>query len=313
MQGLVVNESFPSCWCSTKLYEDRPYPENSTLACALVAAKVQVPIAHVEAGLRSFDCSMPEEINRILTDHLCDILFTSCEDANENLRREGISEDKIYFVGNVMIDSLFQNINKANQSDILIKLNLTSPKPATKVNPQDNIGPIDPYAVLTLHRPESVDIKETLQRILNAISEIQKQIKIIFPAHPRTRRRIKEFNLSLDRLNNLLLIDPLGYLDFLKLISEAKFVLTDSGGVQEETTVLGIPCLTLRNNTERPITVKEGTNIVVGTDPERIVSESFKILNGDIKKAKIPKFWDGKTASRIVNIIYNYLKRNRIK
>ena len=286
---------------------------NSTLACALVAAKVQVPIAHVEAGLRSFDRSMPEEINRILTDHLCDILFTSCEDANENLRREGISEDKIYFVGNVMIDSLFQNINKANQSDILIKLNLTSPKPATKVNPQDNIGPIDPYAVLTLHRPENVDIKETLQRILNAISEIQKQIKIIFPAHPRTRRRIKEFNLSLDRLNNLLLIDPLGYLDFLKLISEAKFVLTDSGGVQEETTVLGIPCLTLRNNTERPITVKEGTNIVVGTDPERIVSESFKILNGDIKKAKIPKFWDGKTASRIVNIIYNYLKRNRIK
>jgi UDP-N-acetylglucosamine 2-epimerase (non-hydrolysing) len=259
---------------------------NSTIACALTAVKFFIPVAHVEAGLRSFDRTMPEEINRILTDSISEYLFTTCEDANENLKKEGISKKKIYFVGNVMIDSLLKHLDKASQSDILEKLNL---QPGN-------------YAALTLHRPSNVDKREIFIRILDAFNEIQKKIKIILPIHPRTKKRIKEFKLSnkIKKMKNFKIVEALGYLDFLKLLSDAKFVLTDSGGIQEETTILKIPCITLRNTTERPITVREGTNVVVGSNKEKIVRESLNIIKGKQKEGKSIKLWDGKAAKRIV-------------
>ena len=262
---------------------------NSTLACSLVAAKLGVPVAHVEAGLRSFDRTMPEEINRLVTDALSDYLFTTCEDANENLRREGVPEDKIFFVGNVMIDSLLANVERAQRSDVLTKLDLQEGN----------------YAVLTLHRPSNVDCPPTFARILEALKEVQREITIVFPAHPRTQARIRELGFApwVGSMSNLMLLDPLGYLDFLKLMSGSKFVMTDSGGMQEETTVLGVPCLTLRENTERPITVTQGTNTIVGTDPDRIVAESLTIINRGGKKGRVPELWDGRAAKRIVRIL----------
>jgi UDP-N-acetylglucosamine 2-epimerase (non-hydrolysing) len=266
---------------------------NSTLACSLVAAKLHIPIAHVEAGLRSFDTRMPEEINRRLTDALATFLFTPSKDANENLKKEGIAEDKIYFVGNVMIDTLFKYLKKAKKSKILFRLGLA----------KSNNQPKD-YAVLTLHRPANVDDKKTLSEILIALKKISKNIPILFPVHPRTKKQIKSFDLErVVKDSQIILTEPLGYLDFLNLFRQARFVLTDSGGIQEETTVLGIPCLTLRENTERMITVKEGTNIVVGTNPEKIINESLKILKGNIKRGRIPKLWDGYTAERIVRVL----------
>lgn len=262
---------------------------NSTIACALTSVKIGIKIAHVEAGLRSFDRSMPEEINRLLTDAISDYLFTTEPSGEINLLKEGIPKSKIYMVGNIMIDSLIKSKEKASLSTILDKLNL---KPKG-------------YAILTLHRPSNVDTREGLINILNILNEIQQRIKIIFPAHPRTKKRIKEFNLEnqFQKMNNLKITEPSGYLDFLKLMMEAKFVLTDSGGIQEETTFLCIPCITLRKNTERPITMEEGTNMVVSCNKEEIIAGINKILNGEEKKGNIPKLWDGHTAERIVDIL----------
>lgn len=259
---------------------------NSTLACALVASKLLVPIAHVEAGLRSFDRTMPEEINRIISDDLSDLLFTTCRDGNKNLKREGIPEEKIFFVGNVMIDTLVRLRSKARTSRILGDLGLRK----------------GDYAVVTLHRPSNVDDRETLGRIVEALQELGEHIPIIFPVHPRTLKKMRKFRLR-SRGENLRLMEPLGYVDFLKLYMNARFVMTDSGGIQEETTYLGIPCLTLRENTERPITISEGTNILVGTDKEKIIREGLKILDQKGKTGGVPELWDGKAAGRIVKIL----------
>jgi UDP-N-acetylglucosamine 2-epimerase (non-hydrolysing) len=262
---------------------------NSTLACALVATKLHVPIAHVEAGLRSFDRAMPEEINRILTDQIADLLFTTERGANENLLREGIPEQRIHFVGNVMIDTLLRHKARALALNILEPIGLTP----------------DDYVLLTLHRPSNVDVRKVLEGMLDALTEIQNTLPILFPAHPRTMKRIQEFGFEerLAAMPGLRLVEPLGYLEFLNLMANARLVLTDSGGIQEETTILGVPCLTLRKNTERPITVAQGTNTIVGSDPERIVSEALLVLNGKERKGQVPELWDGKAASRIVRII----------
>jgi UDP-N-acetylglucosamine 2-epimerase (non-hydrolysing) len=261
---------------------------NSTLASALAAAKLHIPVAHVEAGLRSYDRSMPEEINRLLTDAIADYLFTPSPDADENLSKEGIPPEKIFLVGNVMIDSLLFHRDKASQRQVLSKLRLEK----------------GDYALLTLHRPNNVDDKPSLLRIITALRQIAQRIPVVFPAHPRTRKSIAEFGLGQPlEGQRILLIEPLGYLDFLKLEMNARLVMTDSGGMQEETTVLGIPCLTLRETTERPITISQGTNTLVGSDGPRIVEEAFKILDGKGKKGSCPELWDGKAAERIVAVL----------
>ena len=263
---------------------------NSTIACALVCAKLGVKVAHVEAGLRSRDRAMPEEINRILTDSISDLLLTTSPDADENLKAEGISADKIHFVGNVMIDSLFHSLTIAESSTVREDLSLTGKE----------------YAVLTLHRPSNVDEKDVFSGLLDALSVISGKLPIIFPAHPRARTRIEEFGLTGKTANsNIKIIEPLGYLDFLRLYSGAKIVLTDSGGLQEETTALSIPCLTLRENTERPITIEMGTNVLVGTNQQKITEAAFDILekNNQTRTAKIPPLWDGKTARRICDVL----------
>jgi UDP-N-acetylglucosamine 2-epimerase (non-hydrolysing) len=260
---------------------------NSTLACALVCIKLGVKVAHVEAGLRSRDRTMPEEINRLLTDQIADLLFTPSRDADDNLRAEGIPEERIRFVGNIMIDSLFKQLARSKESTI-----------------RDRLGVSDKdYAVLTLHRPANVDERKTFTRILDALEEIGRRIPIVFPVHPRTRKKIADFGLGerIENASGLRMIEPLGYLDFLNLYSQARLVLTDSGGIQEETTVLGIPCLTLRENTERPITVDMGTNTIVGTDPEKITTEAFAALDGSTNRNhQVPPLWDGYTADRIL-------------
>jgi len=265
---------------------------NSTLACALVAVKLGVRVAHVEAGLRSRDRTMPEEINRILTDQLADLLLTPSEDADRNLLAEGIPSTRIRFVGNVMIDSLFAQLKRAEGSRVREELGLAGTD----------------YAVLTLHRPSNVDERATFERILCALEEIARRLPIIFPAHPRTRARLKEFAFEerVEGNTNLRLVEPLGYLDFLRLYSGARLVLTDSGGIQEETTALGIACLTLRENTERPITVEMGTNRIVGTSTERIVSSALEALDRDGSRAdavRLPPLWDGHTAPRILDAL----------
>ncbi len=257
---------------------------NSTLACSLVCVKLGVKVAHVEAGLRSRDRTMPEEINRLLTDQIAELLFTPSTDADENLRAEGIPQERIRLVGNVMIDSLLKHLPRAKQSTIKHDLQL------------------DEYAVLTLHRPSNVDEPETLRQILEAIEKIGERVPVIFPVHPRTRKMIAESELT-NRFQGkgLRLIDPLGYLEFLSLYSGARLVLTDSGGIQEETSVLGIPCLTLRENTERPITITMGTNRIVGNDPEKIIAAAFDALNENTKNTAAIPLWDGRTAERIVD------------
>lgn len=258
---------------------------NSTVACVLVASKLGVKVAHVEAGLRSFDRTMPEEINRIVTDSISDLLFTTEESANRNLLREGVAAEKIKFVGNVMIDSLVENLERAKASNIVADLG---------VEPRE-------FAVLTLHRPSNVDDQEDLEPLISAISEIADRLPVIFPIHPRTRLKLEEFSIDASRLR---LIDPLGYIDFLSLYSQAKFVMTDSGGLQEETTYLGIPCLTIRDNTERPVTVDTGTNKLVGTDPAELKRLAFELLSGpQISAETVPPLWDGKTASRICEVL----------
>jgi len=262
---------------------------NSTLACSLVASKMNIEIAHVEAGLRSFDRTMPEEVNRMVTDSLSDYLFVSERSGLKNLKSEGVNSEKVYFVGNVMIDTLSDNLEIVDQSDILNKLRLTA----------------NEYSVLTLHRPSNVDSRETLTEVFDILTSISREIKIIYPIHPRTKKMIKEHNFSgrFKKLDNLLIVDPLGYIDFAKLVKESKFVITDSGGIQEESTFLRVPCLTMRENTERPITIEKGTNYLVGRDKTKILSCVKKILNGKSKKGSIPELWDGKTAERIIKIL----------
>ncbi|HEY8223956.1 MAG TPA: UDP-N-acetylglucosamine 2-epimerase (non-hydrolyzing) [Pyrinomonadaceae bacterium] len=259
---------------------------NSTLACALVCAKIGVKVAHVEAGLRSHDRTMPEEINRLLTDQIADLLFTPSADADENLRTEGISPERIRMVGNIMIDSLYKLLEQSRQSRITEQLGLADKS----------------YAVLTLHRPSNVDDPVVFGGILDALERISEQLPIVFPVHPRTRKTIAELGLDarVERIKGLRSIEPLGYLDFLRLYSNARLVLTDSGGIQEETSVLGIPCLTLRANTERPITVTMGTNRVVGSDPAMIIPAAFAALNDTSKKTVSIPLWDGQTAERIL-------------
>jgi UDP-N-acetylglucosamine 2-epimerase (non-hydrolysing) len=252
---------------------------NSTAACTLVAAKVLIPVAHVEAGLRSFDRTMPEEINRVVTDVLASLLFTTSRDADENLKREGIDPAKIHFTGNVMIDTLLKHREKA--------LALQIDKPAK-------------YALVTLHRPSNVDDANVLGPIVEALQEISKTMRVIFPIHPRTAKRVQEFGLSLDGIRTT---EPLGYLEFLNLESTATVVLTDSGGLQEETTILGVPCLTLRHNTERPVTITHGTNILAGPDKARILEAFSRIVRGNWKPAGPPEYWDGHAAERIVRVI----------
>lgn len=264
---------------------------NSTIACALVCSKLGVKVAHVEAGLRSRDRTMPEEINRLLTDQIADLLLTPSKDADENLKREGIPDSRIRFVGNVMIDSLFGQMKRAESSRVREDLGLATTD----------------YAVLTLHRPSNVDDRAAFARILDALEEIGRRLPIIFPVHPRSLARIEEFGLAerVERAKGLRLVDPLGYLDFLRLYSGARLVLTDSGGIQEETTVLGIPCLTLRENTERPITVEIGTNQIVGNNTRKIVKAAVTSLDApaDTKPPRIPPLWDGHTAGRICDAL----------
>lgn len=257
---------------------------NSTLACALTAVKLGVPVAHVESGLRSFDRSMPEEINRILTDAISQWLFVSEPSGIANLRNEGIPEDRIHFVGNVMIDALLASRERIEASRALEDLCLKERG----------------YAVLTLHRPSNVDDRETFGRIWEAIEQVQRRLPVVFPVHPRTRKILSERPGA--SLHNLRLTDPLGYLDFMKLVSRSRLVLTDSGGVQEETTVLGVPCLTMRNNTERPVTVEVGTNVLVGMDPRKIKECALRSLETP-GTGRVPELWDGRTASRILDTL----------
>ena len=262
---------------------------NSTMAAAIVAAKMNIRVAHVEAGLRSGDRSMPEEINRLVTDALADLLLTPSRDAGDNLSREGIAAEKIRFVGNVMIDTLFRNLERARNSAVLTRFRLQPGE----------------FAAMTLHRPSNVDDPARLAGIVDAIEAIQERLPVILPLHPRTRRRLEESGLleKAQGLKGLVLSEPLGYLDFLQLYSNSRLVLTDSGGIQEETTALGIPCLTLRPNTERPVTVTEGTNRVVGNDPEIIKREALAAIERQPSARRVPELWDGHAAVRIVDAI----------
>jgi len=253
---------------------------NSTVATAMVCAKLGVRVGHVEAGLRSFDRTMPEEINRLVTDQLADLLFTPSEDGDENLRREGISAEKIFCVGNVMIDSLVRLLPAAR-------------KTATGGLP-------DSYALVTLHRPSNVDDNSSLKGILEVLLEVNRELAVVFPTHPRTRQRIEDFGLNTGQLR---LVDPLPYIDFLALQTRATVVITDSGGIQEETTFLGVPCLTVRENTERPVTVSLGTNVLVGRDATKLRTELSTILAGNAKKGTVPPLWDGHAADRIADVV----------
>jgi UDP-N-acetylglucosamine 2-epimerase (non-hydrolysing) len=265
---------------------------NSTMACTITAKKMSIKVAHVEAGLRSRDMDMPEEINRLCTDVLCDYLFTTDHFANENLTAEGVDKNKIIFVGNVMIDTLLKHKKMAGRLDVIKKLGLQPGK----------------YATLTMHRPSNVDDKQTFEGILGALSEISKDLPILFPIHPRTRKMVDKFDLGHyfnngKQVQGIWLSEPLGYLEFLHLNMNARMVLTDSGGIQEETTVLGIPCITMRNNTERPITCEVGTNVVVGNSPDKIMTAANTVMHSEEIAGKIPEKWDGQAAERIVEFL----------
>jgi len=330
---------------------------NSTLACSLAAVKLHIPVAHVEAGLRSFDRKMPEEINRLLTDAISDYLFTPSPEGDENLAKEGIPPEKVFLVGDIMVDSLLFHLDQARKTNILQRLGLKLPtsdlrSPASVLGPQSSdLRPpttdpmarrslneagrpstIDyrlstsllPYALMTLHRPANVDDKQALEKIVRGLLEVSAHFPILFPVHPRTAKQINAFGMETSFIfhstpdirpeeyfdgkilhRKIHCFQPLGYLDFLNLMAHAKVVLTDSGGIQEETTVLNIPCITLRDTTERPITLTEGTNVLVHNDPEKIVAEVKKVLVGDTRVSKRPFLWDGCTAERIVAILAN--------
>ncbi len=262
---------------------------NSTLAAALVAAKMHIKVAHVEAGLRSFDRSMPEEINRILTDAISDFLFVTERSAEHNLAAEGVKAEKVFFVGNVMIDALMANRKRAAASDVLKRFRL-----------EENA-----YAVLTLHRPSNVDAAEPLERIVAALEVIRDKAPIVFPAHPRTLKNLQRFGLleRLERGGKVRVVEPLGYVDFLRLTDASRMVITDSGGLQEETTMLGVPCVTLRENTERPVTVEQGTSTLVGNDTAKILAAAENGLASGRMTARIPELWDGQAAERIAAVL----------
>lgn len=264
---------------------------NSTVAASLVCSKLSICVGHVEAGLRSFDRTMPEEINRLLADQIADLLFTPSNDGNENLLHEGIAKEKVHFVGNVMIDTLIRLLPSAEK----LWKNLSS-----KLKIEDK-----QYGLVTLHRPSNVDEPEILLSIINTLKEISIDLPLIFPIHPRTKIRMQEYGFIFPKKSYLIFTEPVGYLEFLCMEKHAKLVITDSGGIQEETTFLGIPCLTVRKNTERPVTVTIGTNTIVGHDMELLKIEVRKILNGNSKKGDIPPLWDGKAGERIVEIIEN--------
>ena len=276
---------------------------NSTIACSLVAAKKGVPVIHVEAGLRSFDRAMPEEINRVLTDQIADLLFTTEPDGERNLRREGVDPAKIHFVGNVMIDTLLHNRGRAaSPAEVLGRL----PNGSVLLDSPTGFG------VLTLHRPSNVDEPTTLRPLVRALREVADRVPLVFPVHPRTRARIDALDLGpLLDTPRIALLPPLGYLELLGLMAAARLVLTDSGGLQEETTALGVPCVTLRENTERPITVERGTNTVVGSDPERILGAVDAILRDGGKRGRLPDLWDGRAAERIADTTRAWLAARR--
>jgi UDP-N-acetylglucosamine 2-epimerase (non-hydrolysing) len=272
---------------------------NSTIACALVASKKGIPVIHVEAGLRSFDRAMPEEINRVLTDQLSDLLFTTERTGRENLLREGIDESRIHFVGNVMIDTLRRNLERAIPAHTTLR----------EAGRPGFLDGRDGYALLTMHRPSNVDDPKILATLLETTLKISAKLPVIFPVHPRTRSMIEKFGMSgiLD-VPQIALLPPMGYLEILGLMKEARVVLTDSGGIQEETTALGVPCITLRNNTERPITVDEGTNTIAGQDPGAITKAFEDVMNSGGKTGRIPEFWDGQAAVRIARTIKSWVE-----
>lgn len=271
---------------------------NSTIACALVAAKKNIPVIHVEAGLRSYDREMPEEINRVLTDQISDLLFTTERNAADNLGREGISSERIHFVGNVMIDTLMMNRQRAIPASRTI---------ARIENLALSTDAESGFALVTMHRPSNVDVLAVLERLIATLVEISRQIPVIFPVHPRTRGRIDAAGLqSLLKQGRIALLPPLGYHELLGLMESAKVVLTDSGGIQEETTALGVPCITMRQNTERPITLAEGTNTLVGSDPEKILAAFNEVMAGKGKGGRVPELWDGRAAERIASEIRKF-------
>ncbi len=275
---------------------------NSTLACALVAVKKGVPVVHVEAGLRSGDRTMPEEINRILTDQISDLLFTTERDARANLLREGIGDERIHFVGNVMIDTLHHNLKKA------VPVAWTMRQAGLADWDRTGAG----YALLTLHRPSNVDDPDTFKSLLESIADLSRRLPVIFPVHPRTRSRMEQYGLARFIENfPIMQIPPVGYLEMLGLMKDARLVLTDSGGIQEETTALGVPCVTLRNNTERPITVNEGTNVLAGNDPGRVLAACEEILQSGGRAGRIPELWDGRASERIAGIMQEWLGNGR--
>lgn len=271
---------------------------NSTLGAALTAVKSGFPVAHVEAGLRSFDREMPEEINRVLTDAVAELLFATERSAVRNLLRQGIARERIFFVGNVMVDTLLMNAKAIDERTILSALGLEHKQ----------------YVVLTVHRPCNVDDRPSFEQVIQAVERLQRHVLIVFPVHPRTMQRAQQLGLSsrLGAGSNLRLIEPLGYLDFIKLVKESRLMITDSGGVQEECTVLGIPCLTLRETTERPVTVEMGANLLTGHSPDRVVAEALRILRSEPRRWHIPEKWDGHASRRIVRILLqkgDHLKR----
>ena len=262
---------------------------NSTMAAALAAVKLHIPVAHVEAGLRSFDRSMPEEINRIVTDSVSEMLFVSEPAGLDNLRREGHPEEHLHLTGNVMIDTLKWMLPKASKRDGLVRYNL---KPRQ-------------YGVVTLHRPANVDSPETLSRLLGVLIDVSRDLRLVFPVHPRTRNRLDQFGLAgqLDAARGVVQLPPLGYLDFLSLTARCRVIVTDSGGLQEESTALGIPCLTVRPNTERPITVSEGTSTLIGNDATKLREQLAAVLSGTEKRGRCPPLWDGRAAERIARVL----------
>jgi len=271
---------------------------NSTIACALVAAKKGVPVIHVESGLRSYDRGMPEEINRVLTDQISDLLFTTERSALDNLKKEGVESDRVVFVGNVMIDTLMKNVEKAiPMAQTLSDANIAANFENTE------------FGLITMHRPSNVDDEVVLSSLINTLTSLSEQLPMIFPVHPRTRGYIEKYGL-LDEIekSNITLLPPLGYLHLLGFMKKAKVVLTDSGGIQEETTALGVPCITLRENTERPITIVEGTNTIVGSDPEKIINAFDDIMSTGGKTGCVPEYWDGKAAERIVEYLDDWVK-----
>ncbi|MEN7549604.1 UDP-N-acetylglucosamine 2-epimerase (non-hydrolyzing) [Rapidithrix thailandica] len=271
-----------------------PGDVNSSLACAIVANRLGIPLAHIESGLRSFDRSMPEEINRILIDDLSDLFFITENSGIEHLVKEGKLKEKMHFVGNTMIDTLVNFQQKFDQSTILNQL------PS-----RDN----KPIATVTFHRPGNVDILENLERIVTILEGVSKQFTIVFPVHPRTRKKLETFNLftKVERNPNILLFPSLGYLDFMKLIKESTLVITDSGGIQEETTYLKVPCVTVRPNTERPVTISEGSNTLMDLNPEEIIELANTVIDGKYKESKVPELWDGRASERLVEVLINYL------